>query len=52
MLNVRQLDQPVTTCMGNCYVFTLVSLVMSLMVSCCDVFSHEMSWMRSWTELS
>ena len=33
--------------------FTWLSLVMSLMVSFCVLsFSHEMSWMRSGTELS
>ena len=31
---------------------TLLSLLTSLMVSfSCCLFSHEMSWMRSWTEL-
>ena len=32
--------------------FTWLSLVMSLMVSFCAVFSNEMSWVRSGTELS
>ena len=32
--------------------FTWLTLVMSLMVSFCAVFSHEMSWVRSGTELS
>ena len=34
--------------------FTWLSLVMSLVVSCFELsfFSHEMSWMRSGTELN
>ena len=37
---------------GN-WLFTFLSLVMPLVVSCfCCPFSHEMSWMRSGTELS
>ena len=39
------------TCMGK-WRFTWLSLVMSLMVSYLVLsFSHEMSWMRSETEL-
>ena len=35
------------------WLFTWLSLVMSLMASFCAVlFPHEMSWMRSGTELS
>ena len=32
--------------------FTWLSLVMSLMVSFCAAFFHEMSWMRSGIEMS
>ena len=32
--------------------FTWLSLVISLMVSFCAVFFHDMSWMKSGTELS
>ena len=36
------------------WLFTWLSLVMSLVVSCfvLPFFTNEMSWMRSWTELS
>ena len=36
------------------WLFTWLSLVMSLVVSCfvLSFFSHEMSWMRSGTELN
>ena len=48
MLNVRQAGDH----LYEKLLFTWLSLVMSLMVSFCAVLSHEMSWMRSRTELS
>ena len=48
MLNVRLAGDH----LNGKFLFTWLSLVMSLMVSFLLSFSHEMSWMRSGTELS